>query len=199
MLFERPESPRLLDNDYLDFFTRAHWVSVPLLFVPIGAAFVLTSLQRGVGPVATAGLFALGFVLWTLAEYWLHRTVFHWAPEEGWGAKLHYWIHGVHHQLPHDPYRLVMPPWVNLGLLAFVAAPLFLGIAGAHGWAPLAGFVVGYMNYDVTHWYLHHCKPRTRFGKRLRAHHMSHHFAKHRAGTRFGVSFDIWDRVFGTM
>ena len=41
-----------------------------------------------------------GWLFWTLTEYWLHRLVFHFEPESGPGARLHWIIHGVHHDHP---------------------------------------------------------------------------------------------------
>ena len=68
---------------------------------------------------------------WTLTEYWLHRFVFHFEPEKGIGARLHWIIHGVHHDHPNDPLRLVMPPSVSvpaeravLRLLFWLVLPL---------------------------------------------------------------------------
>ena len=61
-----------------------------------------------------------GYALWTLFEYWLHRIVFHFEPEEGLGARFHWIIHGVHHDHPNDPMRLVMPPAVSIPLAAAV-------------------------------------------------------------------------------
>jgi hypothetical protein len=66
----------------------------------------------------TAALLAAGWLFWTLTEYWMHRLVFHFEPEEGPGARLHWIIHGVHHDHPNDPLRLVMPPSVSVPLAA---------------------------------------------------------------------------------
>ena len=64
-----------------------------------------------------------GYLLWTLAEYWIHRVIFHFEPEEGIGARLHWMVHGVHHDHPNDPLRLVMPPAASVPLaLIFYAA-----------------------------------------------------------------------------
>lgn len=198
MFFETPESPRVLKTDFFDFFTRSHWVSVPVLFVPIAlASFGWSVTRAGVPWYTSLGVAVSGFVVWTFTEYWLHRTVFHWAPDTPFGRTFHYWVHGIHHELPDDPYRLVMPPWVNLSLLFLVVAPLALWIAPAWGYAFLAGFVLGYANYDTTHYWLHHSKPSRPYFKRLKAHHMNHHFNKQ--GRRFGVSVTFWDRVFGTL
>ncbi len=197
MFFASPESPKVLDNDYLDFFTRVHYLSVPVLFVPITlAALAYSAFFLHVGVLANVALFAAGVFAWTFAEYWLHRTLFHWVPKSGWGQRFHFWVHGIHHTYPSDPYRLVMPPWVNLSLLVFVFGPPILWVAPVWGYAFLAGFVAGYTNYDVTHYFIHHHRPKSARYKRLRAHHMNHH---HNHGDlRFGVSFTFWDRVFGT-
>ncbi len=37
--------------------------------------------------VTALGLFAAGYALWTLFEYWLHRIVFHFEPEDGIGRE----------------------------------------------------------------------------------------------------------------
>ena len=55
-------------------------------------------------------LVAAGLLIWTLTEYWLHRLVFHWEPDHPIGSRLHFIIHGVHHDHPNDRLRLVMPP-----------------------------------------------------------------------------------------
>ncbi len=197
MFFERPESPRILENDYLDFFTRVHFASVPLLFVPI-TLFGLTYsvIGAGVSIPTTLGLFVIGWFAWSLSEYWLHRKLFHWQPGGKWGEQLHFWLHGIHHRWPSDPYRLVMPPFVNLTILVLVATPV-LWVAPKLGWGFLAGYTCGYMYYDLMHYYLHHHKPKLAYLKKLKAHHMNHHHNK--TEQRFGVSFILWDRVFGTM
>ena len=47
------------------------------------------------------------------------------SPSTGIGARLHWMIHGVHHDHPNDPMRLVMPPSASVPLaLAFYGALL---------------------------------------------------------------------------
>ena len=105
-------------------------------------------------------------------------------------------IHGVHHDHPSDPMRLVMPPIVTVPLgLLFLGA--FLGIFGlAFGSAVAAGFFFGYLLYDMTHYTLHHHKPKSRLGRWLHELHMRHHFEDDERC--FGVSAPWWDTVFGT-
>jgi 4-hydroxysphinganine ceramide fatty acyl 2-hydroxylase len=60
----------------------------------------------------------------------------------------------------------------------------------------MAGLLTGYIVYDMTHYYTHHARPKTRWGKWLKAWHLAHH---HKYWTRmYGVSSPIWDLVFRT-
>ena len=57
-------------------------------------------------PFISLVAFLGGFLLWTFAEYLLHRFVFHsekWLPDSRLIRYLHYALHGVHHMLPNDP------------------------------------------------------------------------------------------------
>ena len=193
---EHSQSPRMFESDFLDFFSRSHPIAVPVLFGPGVAVLLAASLEKAHLSLGnTTLLFALGFVFWTLAEYWLHRLVFHWQGSSAWGKQLHFLVHGVHHRWPHDRYRLVMPLGVSVPLY-FGFLLLFLCAFGQWGWGLHAGFVAGYAFYDLTHFWLHHGKPRSAYGRRLRRHHMLHHFKDSSAG--FGVSNLVWDRVFGS-
>ena len=71
-----------------------------------------------------------GYALWTLCEYWTHRKLFHFEPKSDFGARVHWIIHGVHHDHPNDPGRLVMPPIVTVPLACCFAA-LFVVARGA--------------------------------------------------------------------
>jgi dihydroceramide fatty acyl 2-hydroxylase len=188
-------SPRMFESDLLDRLSRVHPSIPPLLFGPAILALAIT----GFGRVAFATGVALvvgGYLFWTLTEYWMHRLVFHFEPEEGIGARLHWIIHGVHHDHPNDPLRLVMPPSVSVPLsVGFYA--LFVAVLGTpDAYLFASGFLGGYLAYDMTHYYLHHHVPTTAVGKRLRELHMRHHFQDHERG--FGVSAPYWDWVFRT-
>jgi dihydroceramide fatty acyl 2-hydroxylase len=185
----------MFESDILDRLSRVHHVVPLVIFIPaIAVLFALG--QEGHGPLNVIALLAGGWLFWTLTEYWLHRLVFHFEPESGMGARLHWIIHGVHHDHPNDPLRLVMPPSVSVPL----AALFYLGFVAVIG-TPAAylfttGFLAGYLGYDMTHFHVHHHSPRTRVGKLLRELHMRHHFQDDTRG--FGVSAPFWDYVFGT-
>lgn len=193
-----PESPRMFESDFIDFFSRVPALIVPVIFVPIILAlFGWGVIGAGAALLPALGAALAGFVVWTFAEYWLHRTLFHWVPPTSWGPRFHFLLHGVHHDWVNDKYRLVMPPAASLGLgVVFFAA--FYALLGPVWVYPFfAGHVAGYLTYDMTHYYVHHFKPKSTVMKRLRAHHMNHHHNKEER--KFGVSSTFWDHVFRTM
>ena len=188
-------SPRLFDNPLLDKLSRVHW-SVPVfVYVPVIIALGVLSFRLFAPPAAAAAI-ALGYLLWTLIEYFGHRYLFHWEFPGALGRRLHFLIHGVHHDHPNDPLRLVMPILMSgpIMLVAWFVASLVFGATLRY--PVLAGFVTGYLAYDMVHYYTHHARPTTRLGLTLRRLHLMHHFRDHDKG--FGVSAPYWDTVFGT-
>ncbi len=190
-------SPPLFRSRFLDFFSRVHPVVPALIFIPLIVALVTIGAREGVGAAGSAGLVIAGLALWTLTEYWLHRKFFHWQPDNVIGRRMHFIIHGVHHDHPNDKMRLVMPPGASIPLAAIFFGLFWLAVGIPTALPLFGGFLVGYLMYDYTHYYLHHFVPKSDRGKRLREHHMRHHFQDHRYG--FGVSSPIWDAVFGTL
>src|SRR3954463_15706474 len=188
-------SPRMFDSDMLDRLSRVHPAVPVVIFLPAIAILAGLALDRMMLST-TLALAGLGYVAWTLTEYWIHRLIFHFEPEDGIGARFHWIIHGVHHDHPNDPLRLVMPPSVSIPLaLGFWGLfVLVLGTPWAHVFT--AGFLTGYLMYDMTHYHVHHHRPRTPLGKLVRELHMRHHFQDDTRG--FGVSAPFWDYVFGT-
>ena len=188
-------SPPIFRTGALDRLTRVHPAVPPLIFGP--AIVVLAALATARMSVeAFVVAFLCGWALWTLSEYWTHRVVFHFEPEDGWGARIHWMIHGVHHDHPNDPRRLVLPPVISLPFGVAFLALFFLVLGRADGCAVCAGFYAGYLVYDMLHFALHHRRPRSRVGRLLHQLHMRHHFEDEHRG--YGVSAPWWDVVFGT-
>jgi sterol desaturase/sphingolipid hydroxylase (fatty acid hydroxylase superfamily) len=188
-------SPRLFESDWLDRLSRVHPFVPPVIFCPFILGFTIFAVERR-GLALAAALVVAGYVLWTLTEYWMHRLVFHFEPEAGIGARLHWIIHGIHHEHPNDPMRLVMPPSVSVPLAVLFYLLFLLVFTGRYAPGIEAGFIGGYLVYDMTHYYVHHRRPTSRLGRMLRELHMRHHFQDDTTG--FGVSAPYWDRVFGT-
>lgn len=133
-----------------------------------------------------------GAFLWTLAEYGLHRLVFHEMPGRSPGAR----EHRMHHA---DPSYFA--PWPQKALAALAAAallgPLAWLAAGALTAAAFTGgFVAMYLAYEVLHRRVHTRPPRGPYGRWRRRNHLAHHFTDPRRA--HGVTSPLWDRVFGT-
>lgn len=185
----------MFKSPWLDRLTRVHPAVPVLLYLPVIVVLFVTGAGRlGFGYAVALALG--GYAAWTLTEYWLHRVVFHFEPDHGIGAKLHWMIHGVHHDHPNDPLRLVMPPSASIPL-AVVFLGLFWLVLGADAATAFgAGFLAGYVAYDMIHYHVHHHRPKTWVGRKLRELHMRHHFQDDERG--FGVSAPYWDHVFRT-
>jgi sterol desaturase/sphingolipid hydroxylase (fatty acid hydroxylase superfamily) len=188
-------SPRLFENPLLDKLSRVHW-SIPLfLYVPVLVFLAGLSFSHySSGGVLLAAL--LGYFIWTLVEYFGHRFLFHCDFPGRFGARIHFLIHGVHHEHPSDPLRLVMPALLSgpIMLISFLIGWLLFGLPLEY--PVLMGFMAGYLGYDMVHYYVHHGQPKSWAGRTLRRLHMLHHFRDPERG--FGVSAPWWDYVFKT-
>jgi dihydroceramide fatty acyl 2-hydroxylase len=194
----RTETTRMFESDLLERFSRVHPAMPFVAWIPIMAFVLYRSVHRHVlGFVATALLFVSGMLLWSLTEYLLHRFVFHWTNDSAFGRRLHFLVHGVHHDYPSDKDRLVMPLGASLPVGIIFYLIYYFTVGPVLGEPMYAGMALGYMAYDGTHYAVHHFKQRTRMGRFVRRHHMLHHHLDHTGG--FGVSSPLWDLVFGTM
>lgn len=191
----KDETIPLFKSPWLERMSHIHPATPAVVFLPAAGWFLWQGLQ-GASWLAVAGLVVAGLFIWTLTEYSLHRWVFHYQPTTDLGKKLHFLMHGVHHDYPQDHTRLVMPPPVSIPLAAGFGLAFSL-MFGAHYEAIFAGFLVGYVIYDTTHYATHHWKMQSRIGRFLREYHLRHHFRDDDLG--YGVSSPLWDYVFGTV
>jgi dihydroceramide fatty acyl 2-hydroxylase len=189
---------RMFQADIVERFSRIHPATPFLAWIPV-IAFLLwrTEVRHDVSWYAVAGLFAAGVLAWTFAEYVLHRWVFHWIEDSPRGKRIHFLLHGVHHDYPGDKDRLVMPLGfsIPLGILFYLAFTFVFGVRLGEPF--FAGFILGYLGYDGGHYAIHHFRMHSSFLRLIKKHHMLHHHADHDGG--FGVSTPLWDYVFRTM
>jgi 4-hydroxysphinganine ceramide fatty acyl 2-hydroxylase len=190
-------SPRMFENRLLERLSRVHPGVPPLLYLPVIAFLLVRAIgHEQLAIPAVGGVFVAGIGVWSLGEYALHRFVFHLEPDSRWGRRLHFIIHGVHHDYPHDPMRLVMPPSVSIPL-AVLFYFLFNAVLGPAWSLPaFAGFILGYLAYDMTHYHIHHRRSTNRLSLALRRYHYRHHFQQSDRG--YGVTSPLWDKVFRT-
>ncbi len=193
----RGKQLKMFKSPLMEILSYVHPVWPALVFVPVFLWSIQRSLALGLGIGSLGVLILAGIVAWTLNEYTLHRLVFHFPIRGAITKRFHFIVHGVHHDDPNDALRLVMPPIISIPLAVFFYQVFVLigGAAGGTGF--FAGFVVGYLIYDYSHFYFHHGKAKSPLAKYLRRHHLLHHH--HDDGRNFGVSTPLWDLFFGTM
>jgi sterol desaturase/sphingolipid hydroxylase (fatty acid hydroxylase superfamily) len=189
------ESTRMFKSGYLEIFSKVHY-SVPL-FIFIPAILYFGWIGINIEGITTSGILLsilTGFLIWTLTEYVLHRFIFHFVPDSGWGKRLHFIFHGVHHDYPNDAMRLVMPPSMSIPL-ATLFWFLFKAVVPAlylHSF--FASFLTGYLCYDMFHYVFHHGNFNNPILKKLKQHHMLHHYTDSDHG--YGVTSVLWDIIF---
>lgn len=192
------DSVRLFKSDFLEQFTHVHPAVPFLIWAPIVSVLIYRSFAvhaLGVGEFFLYG--AMGLFVWTLTEYVLHRFAFHYPAKGPIGNRIVYIMHGLHHDDPIDPTRLVMPPLPAV-IYALILFPIFRFAVGAtHAEVFIAFFMIGYLAYDYIHYYVHHFNPKNKVGKYLKRYHLVHHYADHDA--KWGVSNPLWDYVFRTV
>jgi len=197
-MYPQAGEARLFKAPLLETLTKTPGWIPAAIFLPVVAYLTRRSAAQGRAVETILG-WMMGMVLWTLAEYLIHRFVFHFVPKSPWGHKIMYLFHGVHHQFPRDRYRLVMPLSLSIPLAIFFWM-LFRMVFGARLVdSLLAGFVVGYVMYDSMHYLIHHFRPpqgHFAFLKILWRWHHIHHYAE--PDHAFNVSIPLWDYIFGT-
>ncbi|GAB2220336.1 hypothetical protein Droror1_Dr00007981 [Drosera rotundifolia] len=62
--------------------------------------------------------------------------------------------------------------------------------------ALLGGSLLGYLAYDLVHYYIHAAKANNVLIRRFKKHHLLHHYKDQSKG--FGVTSPFWDHVFST-
>ncbi|KAJ3798932.1 oxidoreductase [Lentinula aff. detonsa] len=215
------DSARLFGPEYLEVFTKAKWYVVPILWVPIAFYLFLRSALQFTTPLPpfmvdptlplsalvnlsansvlkTLICFFIGNIVWTLLEYIFHRFLFHvdyYLPDKPIFLLIHFLLHGVHHYVPMDRLRLVMPPPLFAMLewpmtrLAYKIFPLPI----ANG--IISGAFAFYVLYDCMHYALHHTQLPA-YMKEMKKYHLAHHYKNFDLG--FGVTSKVWDIVFNT-
>lgn len=192
-----PDSVRMFKSDFLESLSKVHFIVPLLVYIPLIFYLCRTAFSRfGLPTMSFLLLFLSGFFIWTLAEYLLHRFIFHYQPSSGFGKRLHFIFHGVHHDYPNDRMRLVMPlsASIPLAFLFFGFFQWILPLGMVYAFFP--GFIFGYLLYDMTHYAIHHLNIRNEFLRKVKQHHLLHHYSDSSKG--YGVSFSFWDKIFNS-
>jgi sterol desaturase/sphingolipid hydroxylase (fatty acid hydroxylase superfamily) len=193
----KDETVRMFESNFLEAFSRVHFTVPIIIYLPVLVYLLYLSFAvYYLSALTVAGLFISGIAFWSLTEYLLHRFIFHFPAKSKFGKKIHFIFHGVHHDYPSDSKRLVMPPSVSIPL-AILFYFVFLIIFGQDLMLPFfAGFILGYLFYDITHYAIHHFNMHNKFWLAIKNHHMLHHYQDEYKG--YGVSTPFWDVIFRT-
>lgn len=187
---------RMFETPLIERFSRVHWSTPFLFWLPIFGYVSYYSFTLGVTALPFAGLVLLGMFVWSLSEYVLHRWLFHYVGPRPWQRRMYFIIHGVHHDYPSDADRLVMPLGASIPMASFFYLVFRLVAGPIHAHPFFVGFGLGYLAYDGIHFAVHHFRMPTRAGKWLKRYHMIHHHTG--VAARYGVSSPLWDYVFRT-
>ncbi len=138
-----------------------------------------------------------GWVIWTLAEYFLNRYLLHLPGSKNQFLNSIIQFHMHHHNDPDDIQFIFVHPL----LIGICILPVMVGSVTAAGGAGLlvtSGFLFGYLWFILAHAMEHHyTAPRIGLLKSLWQNHYLHHkSSEHRA---FGVSTSLWDLLFRSL
>lgn len=195
---KKNDEKRMYENPILEFLSTSGPKTMTTFHLALSSLMFYLGIQFTENLVIwkTTLLFLTGVLTWSLAEYLMHRYVFHFVSENEIIQAVHYAMHGYHHEVPNDMNRLFMPP-----LPAFLLLAIFFGLfyifLEEKAWFFTAGFEIGYLLYSLLHYTLHKSVPKNKYLNKLWLHHATHHYKNHEIA--FGVSSKFWDRVFRTL
>lgn len=156
--------------------TRIWQYNVDFVIYPMIALFMLVTYCRSAGFVV---LTLAGMLLFTFAEYWVHRIALH--------EIVYHSAHQRHHEHPAE--FTVFPIWY--------LPPVFMAVYLIAPLAIFTGFVVGYIWFLTWHDVLHHVDLNRMPApvRRYALWHLAHHNLDK---CNFGITVPFWDWLFGT-
>jgi len=192
------ESIRLFENDFLESLSHVHPIMPLVVWTPIILfLFYRAATIDSLSAMYFVIFFIVGILVWTLTEYLLHRYVFHFNAKSKLGKRFVFMFHGLHHDDPQDPTRLVMPPVPAILIVSVLWQIFALVVPSQFMNVFMANFLIGYLCYDYIHYATHHFPMTSPIGKYLRKYHLQHHYSGE--ASKYGVSNPLWDYIFGTV
>ncbi|XP_074078937.1 fatty acid 2-hydroxylase [Macrotis lagotis] len=203
---------RLFQSDFLEACSKTSWPIVLAIWFPLTmylSWFYFRALTRDnirlfssftteysvpVSKYVFPFFFGLGLLLWSAVEYSLHRFLFHMKPpvNSHYLIMFHFLIHGQHHKAPFDGSRLVFPPLPASLVIGFSYLVLRLILPETIAGIIFTGGLLGYICYDMMHYYLHYGSPsKGSYLYKMKTYHIKHHFEHQKSG--FGITSKIWD------
>ena len=146
--------------------------------------------------------FALGALIWTALEYWVHRYILHGRFPDGPGLFQHFLhtyfdhLHWEHHKRPWDGNHINGTISDTLPLVApVVLLSLLLPVWSLS--ALLAGLLQAYIVEEWVHHSVHFYEFRGKYFRYIKRHHLYHHSPKGMT-VAYGLTNGFWDIVYET-
>lgn len=188
------EPIRFFDNPILNRLSHTSIITICIVYIPIAIYFLFQSFVHCQVLAAFLGMI-IGMFIWSFVEYLVHRFAFHFKFKKENFKKIHAIFHLAHHKYPHDKTKFQTLLVVSMPFGIFIYY-FFKILFGAYLEPLYAGFIVGYILYEFTHYSTHRLKMNTKITKILKQNHMRHHYFDD--SKNFGVTSPIWDYVFNT-
>jgi hypothetical protein len=157
----------------------------------------LALMQRDLSVV---GLFALGWALYLVEEYLIHRFIFHApAPRRQSLFDLLYRLHYGHHDQQRNPHLLFTPLWFALpmALTTVAALSIVLPLKDA-AIAIFGGGVCAYLFFEWLHVTSHFRMSKGRLGRYVTRRHAKHHNIDYRLWYTVSPGGQLVDSAFGS-
>lgn len=166
---------------------------VPTIIVALAAAIINGEYALYlIIPFSIIGLFGWGFF-----EYTFHRFALHYSGKEGGILPPGNETHLAHHRNPKVLEREYVPLHEGLPIaLAYFLGATFLTGSWQLAAYLYAGFMLGYLFYELLDFEAHHGKAKGRVMRYYKKYHLQHHHADENA--RYGVTSPVFDYLFGT-
>lgn len=85
-----------------------------------------------------------------------------------------------------------MPPALAVALAIPINKLIHSALPYAPAYAVFSGLLLGYVLYDMTHYYLHHAKVFKIHFREMKTYHLAHHYKNFEGG--YGITSKIWDK-----
>lgn len=168
-------APHMFKNKFLEKLTWSNPVLIFVMYSIIAVCMIRYSVKAfdfSLTTVAFVG--CLGFLTWSLAEYLLHRFLYHNLSDSSYHKGFQYLFHGVHHTYPNDQEKIVLPPVPSL-LIAGLFFGFYYVIMGKYAFLFGPGFLLGYSVYMWIHSMVHKKAMPAKFNFWWK-HHNIHHY-----------------------
>jgi hypothetical protein len=167
---------------------------IHFLIVPPAIGYWLEHYWRApsLGTWASIGVFAGGWLVWTLVEYLMHRFLFHALARIS--RPLAFVLHGHHHVSPLEQSRLAATPVMIVSMAALFGGLWELALPSPLWMLAMSGSMCGYLAYEAVHHLVHHDRPKNWVLRAIAKHHLAHHYET--SDRRWGISSPLWDWIF---